>query len=196
MSPAGAGSTRVRHREFIQNVTSEHTFDNGLLALGVNVGDTKMFPWLSRIANGYERYCVHSMTISYEPFVSTTETGAILMQADYDPGDPAPVSKSVMLNSMGASRSAVWMNSSMPLNRKELSYDDHLFVRHQNRDTFSENLKLYDVGTIFIAVTDNEATSGTKQYGEVWVTYDVTLMVPAFHESSPGAADRDWETNK
>lgn len=189
MTPAGAGSTRVRHREFIQNITSDHTFGSDLLALGINVGDTKTFPWLSKIANGYERYCVHSMTISYEPFVSTTETGAILMQVDYDPNDPAPVSKSNMLNSMGASRSAVWMNTSMNLDRKELSYDDHLFVRHQTRETINENLKLYDVGTVFLAVTDNEVETGTKQYGEVWVTYDVTLMVPAFHTSAPNASE-------
>lgn len=189
MTPAGAGSTRVRHREFIQNITSDHTFGSDLLALGINVGDTKTFPWLSKIANGYERYCVHSMTVSYEPFVSTTETGAILMQVDYDPNDPAPVSKSNMLNSMGASRSAVWMNTSMNLDRKELSYDDHLFVRHQTRETINENLKLYDVGTVFLAVTDNEVETGTKQYGEVWVTYDVTLMVPAFHTSAPNASE-------
>jgi hypothetical protein len=129
------------------------------------------------------------MTISYEPFVSTTETGAVLMQVDYDPNDPAPISKSNMLNSMGASRSAVWMNTSMTLDRKELSYDDHLFVRHQTRETINENLKLYDVGTAFLAVTDTEATSGTKQYGEVWITYDVTLMVPAFHTSAPNASE-------
>lgn len=189
MTPAGAGSTRVRHREFVQNITSDHTFGSELLALGINVGDTKTFPWLSKIANGYERYCVHSMTISYEPFVSTTETGAILMLADYDPNDPPPTSKSNMLNSMGASRSAVWMNTTMPLDRKELSYDDHLFVRHQTRETLTENLKLYDVGTVFVGVTDNEPVSGTKQYGEVWITYDVTLMVPAFHTSNPNSAE-------
>jgi hypothetical protein len=77
----------------------------------------------------------------------------------------------------------------MNLDRKELSYDDHLFVRHQTRETINENLKLYDVGTVFLAVTDNEVPTGTKQYGEVWVTYDVTLMVPAFHTSAPNASE-------
>jgi len=95
-TPAGAGAIRVRHREFIKNVTSDHTFESGVLALGINVGDTEMFPWLSKIANGYERYCVNSMTISYEPFVSTTESGAVIMQVDYDPADEAPTSKSNM----------------------------------------------------------------------------------------------------
>lgn len=187
-TPAGAGAIRVRHREFIKNITSEHTFENGVLELGINVGDTEMFPWLSNIANGYERYCVNSMSISYEPFVSTTESGAVIMQVDYDPADEPPISKSHMLNSLGATRSAVWMRSAMALNRKELSYDDHLFVRHSVRAGFSENLKLYDVGTVFIALTDVPAPT-TLSYGEVWVTYDITLMVPAFHKQEPNAAE-------
>lgn len=186
-TPAGAGAIRVRHREFIKNITSDHTFESGVLALGINVGDTEMFPWLSKIANGYERYCVNSMTISYEPFVSTTESGAVIMQVDYDPADEAPKSKSNMLNSQGATRSAVWMKSAMPLNRKELSYDTHLFVRHAVRAGFAENLKLYDVGTAFIAVTDAPGTTA-RSYGEIWVSYDITLMVPAFHGSTPDAA--------
>ncbi|APG76195.1 hypothetical protein 3 [Beihai tombus-like virus 4] len=187
-TPAGAGAIRVRHREFIKNITSEHTFENGVLELGINAGDTEMFPWLSNIANGYERYCVNSMSISYEPFVSTTESGAVIMQVDYDPADEPPISKSHMLNSLGATRSAVWMRSAMALNRKELSYDDHLFVRHAVRAGFSENLKLYDVGTVFIALTDVPAPT-TLSYGEVWVTYDITLMVPAFHKQEPNAAE-------
>jgi len=187
-TPAGAGSTRVRHREFIKNITSDYTFENGVLELGINAGDTEMFPWLSKISNGYERYCVNSMTISYEPFVSTFESGAVIMQVDYDPADEPPLSKSSMLNSMGATRSAVWMKSSMPLSRKELSYDDHLFVRHSLRTGFTENLKLYDVGTVFVALTDVPEPA-TKSYGEIWVSYDITLMVPAFHKSEPDTAE-------
>jgi hypothetical protein len=158
------------------------------LELGINAGDTEMFPWLSKLANGYERYCVNSMTISYEPFVSTLESGAVIMQVDYDPADEPPISKSSMLNSLGATRSAVWMKSSMPLNRKELSYDDHLFVRHSTRAGFTEDLKLYDVGTVFVALTDVPEPV-TKSYGEVWVTYDVTLMVPAFHKQEPDVSE-------
>jgi hypothetical protein len=192
-TPAGAGSTRVRHREFIKNITSDYTFENGVLELGINAGDTEMFPWLSKIANGYERYCVNSMTISYEPFVSTLESGAVIMQVDYDPADEPPLSKSTMLNSLGATRSAVWMKSTMPLSRKELSYDDHLFVRHTLRSGFTQNLKLYDVGTVFVALTDVPDYSlenvTNKSYGEIWVTYDITLMVPAFHKSEPDTAE-------
>jgi hypothetical protein len=187
-TPAGAGSTRVRHREFIKNITSDYTFNNGVLELGINAGDTEMFPWLSKIANGYERYCVNSMTISYEPFVSTLESGAVIMQVDYDPADEPPLSKSSMLNSLGATRSAVWMKSTMPLSRKELSYDDHLFVRHTLRSGFTQNLKLYDVGTVYVALTDTPELE-TKSYGEIWVSYDITLMVPAFHKSEPDTAE-------
>jgi len=129
------------------------------------------------------------MSVSYEPFVSTLETGAVIMQVDYDPSDPPPISKSAMLNSLGASRSSVWMKANMPLSRKELSYDDHLFVRHAVRGGFSENLKLYDVGTVFVTVTDNDSAATTKSYGEVWVNYDITLMVPAFHGQTPNVAE-------
>lgn len=81
----------------------------------------------------------------------------------------------------------MWMKSSMSLNRKELSYDTHLFVRHAVRAGFTENLKLYDVGTVFIALTDAPGTTA-RSYGEIWVSYDITLMVPAFHGSTPDAA--------
>ncbi len=182
------GAVRVQHREFITNISSEYTFTTQPLSLGVNAGDTQTFPWLSKLAAGYERYKVHSMTFHYEPFVSTTESGAVLIQVDYDPADPAPVTKNAMLNSLGATRSAVWMKSSMALNNKELKFDDHLFVRHRTRDQLQQDLKLYDVGTCFAVVTDNDAIAGIKQYGELWVSYDITLMVPAFHDATPDTA--------
>jgi hypothetical protein len=182
------GAVRVQHREFITNISSEYTFTTQPLSLGLNAGDTQTFPWLSKLAAGYERYNVHSMTFHYEPFVSTTESGAVLIQVDYDPADPAPATKNAMLNSLGATRSAVWMKSSMALNNKELKFDDHLFVRHRTRDQLQQDLKLYDVGTCFAVVTDNDAIAGIKQYGELWVSYDITLMVPAFHDNTPDAS--------
>ncbi|APG76647.1 hypothetical protein 3 [Wenzhou tombus-like virus 9] len=181
------GSTRVRHREFITNVGAEFGFDTKLYTTGINPGDGKTFPWLSQLAKGYERYHVNSMRFEYEPFSATTTSGTVSLLVDYDPTDPGPRSKSELLNSYRAVRSSIWMSSHTILSKAELDRDDHLFVRTTSRDLMSENLKLYDVGTLFCAFTDIADVS--TLHGELWVSYDITLMIPSFHLSSINNAE-------
>lgn len=171
----------MRHREFITNIGASSNFNDGIYSTGINPGDGKTFPWLSQLAKGFERYRVNSMRFTYEPFTATTKTGTVTMFVDYDPSDSGPQSKSELLNSYRSVRSSLWMSTSTLLSQKELQVDDHLFVRTVSRPLAQENLKLYDIGTFFCAFTDTEDT--TTLHGEIWVTYDVTLMMPAFHRS-------------
>lgn len=187
MQGMGDGNTRVRHREFIGNVGAEYGFDTQLFSTGINPGDGKTFPWLSQLAKGYERYRVNSMRFHYEPFTATTKEGTISMFVDYDPSDVGPQTKSELLNSYRSVRSSIWMPTSTTLSQKELSVDDHLFVRTQQRAIITENLKLYDVGTLFCAFTDTSDT--TTLHGELWVSYDITLMIPSFHKTVVNTAE-------
>lgn len=180
------GSTRVRHREFLTNVGAEFGFDTKLYSTGINPGDGKTFPWLSQLAKGYERYQIHSIRFEYEPFSATTTAGTVSLLIDYDPTDSGPTTKTELLNSYRAVRSSVWMSSHTIASPVELRSDDHLFVRTKTRDLTTENLKLYDVGTLFCAFSD--IADNRALYGELWVSYDISLMVPAFHIASTNNA--------
>jgi hypothetical protein len=186
------GSTRVRHREFLTNVGAEFGFDAKLYSTGINPGDGKTFPWLSQLAKGYERYQIHSIRFEYEPFSATTTAGTVSLLIDYDPTDPGPKSKSELLNSYRAVRSSVWMSSHTAASRAELNRDDHLFIRTRTRDLTTENLKLYDVGTLFCAFTD--IADSQALYGELWVSYDISLMIPSFHIASTNDAEANQVT--
>jgi hypothetical protein len=180
------GSIRVRHREFVTNIDTNSTAQN-MVALPLNPGDGKTFPWLSLMANNYDRWEPVRMSVSYEPFVATTVSGTVSAFIDYDPTDAAPTNKAAMLNSMGAKRSPVWSNFAINMARSEIKHDKHLFTRVPAREVFDGNLRLTDAGTIFVAVTDSNHVG---DIGEIWIDYEILLHVPAFHKDDPNASRR------
>jgi hypothetical protein len=180
------GSIRVRHREFVTNIDTNSTAQN-MVALPINPGDGKTFPWLSLMANNYDRWEPIRLSLSYEPFVATTVSGTVSAFIDYDPNDEAPTNKAALLNSMGAQRSPVWSSFSIDMARSELQHDKHLFTRVPAREVFDGNLRFTDAGTIFVAVTDSTIVG---DIGELWVDYEILLHVPSFHKEDPNASRR------
>lgn len=176
------GSIRVQHREFIKNVGTTESFSN-LGAFPLQPGDSSTFPWLSQLAQNYERWHPNRIDFKYEPFTSTFTEGTCAMMIDYDPNDSGPINKAEMLNSSGAMRSPVWSNLTVRSNDSELAADTHLFVRVPTRDVYTGNLRLTDSGTCFVSTT--EVTGEERDTGEIWVDYDITFHVPSLNRSEP-----------
>ncbi len=182
------GSVRVRHREFVGNISTSNKSWNdidNLAAFPLQPGDGTAFPWLSQMAANYEKWTANKINFTYEPFVATSTTGAVSLFIDYDANDSAPSNKAEMLNSEGAKRTPVWSNVTVQSKREYLNPTSKMYVRVPTRDSFDGNLRLTDIGTCFVAVTDADRSGGDFDVGEIWVDYDITLHIPAFHKAEP-----------
>jgi hypothetical protein len=166
------GSTRVSHREYVLDVFP--TAPYSAISYVVNPGRSQLFPWLWRIASGYESYKFHSLRFIYETMTNTTQVGTVIMAIDADAHDEVATTKAQLLEYEGATSTAVWLPKTMvvpsPILNKRTSY----FVTDQVDPSGDNNL--YHTGRFQIATSGN--TASAVAIGELYVEYDVTFSTP------------------
>lgn len=170
---SGDGSVRIRHREYIGDVSSSIAFANSQFS--VNPGLAATFPWLSVIAANYESYLFTSLSFEYETQVSTATSGTLMLAIDFDAADAAPVSKVQLMSYHNAVRSPLWSECQYRGDVQDL----HKFgmKRYVRTAALAANLdiKTYDVGTLNVAT---QGAIGATPAGELYVVYDITLNTP------------------
>lgn len=168
----GNGCTRIRHREYVCDVTSVTAsmhFDSRPLNPGVS--DT--FPWLSGIANQYEEYVFRSLKFEYVSRLPATVGGFLAMVVDYDALDTVPTSKQQMLTYAGCVSEVIWKDLSFQADPSHFTRPySRRFTRAGVHDV--TDVKTYDLGNFVLAT--NAPTNLTN--GELFVEYDVELYVP------------------
>lgn len=170
---------RIRHREYLQDVSSTVAFSNTSYA--IQPGITSSFPFLSALAQNFEQYRVEGMI--YE-FVSTsadalnstnTALGTVIMAAEYNAAAPAYVNKQQMENSMWAVSTKPSCSMLMPVEcAPQLNTLSNLYVRTLGSTT-SQPINFTDLGTFQIATVGSQAAA---VIGELWVSYDIVLLKP------------------
>lgn len=60
--------------------------------LAVNPGVTSTFPWLSTIANSFDKFWIDAFEISFEPGSNVLTSGQVYIGFDPNPNDPSPIS--------------------------------------------------------------------------------------------------------
>lgn len=212
---SNGGHTRVRHREFIQDVYSgikpespagQHTvFYNASpdpshyrkpspqepdLGTGfvLNPGCMSTFPWLSGIANNYQKYqwmgLVFEYVTSSGDALSSTNTalGTVIMATDYDTNHIPFTDKRLMENSD-------YSNSGKPsisqihgiecdpaINPLKVSYVRPDYPAERDEQGAVTDLRFSDHGRFQIGTIGCQEAS--QILGELWVTYDVILLCP------------------
>jgi hypothetical protein len=175
--PSDDGRIRVRHREFlgdVKNLVATPEFEV-VANLPINPGMVSTFPWLSGIAQLYESYSFRSLQFEYLPSCSTNTDGVVLLAIDYDAGDPAPPTKSTLMQMHGAVRTSLWNACCLTADPADL----HKLPQRYTRKTVwggAGDIKTYDVGNLYIASSNH--TGATTAYGELYVNYDVELITP------------------
>lgn len=168
------GRVRVRHREFISDVSGAASGAYLAKSIPLNPGLKESFPWLSGLATSFESYTVKSMRFEYQPIVGTIESGMVMLAVDYDAADPAPGSKVEFMQTFGATRSTVWSSCTVVCTPQNLN---KLPQRYTRKSPWAGNgdIKTYDLGVLHIA-TEGQATNSVK--GEIYVCYDIELITP------------------
>lgn len=176
---APGGSVRVRHREFLWDIVGSVEFAWDEFAINPGVPET--FPWLSAIAARFESYKFHSLRFCYEPAVSTTTPGTVILAVDYDASDIGPETKTVALSYRGAVRAAPWDECAFIAQQDDLHKAKSNYVRSGLAPSGTD-IKMYDVGNLYVATQGQAAATAV---GELYVEYDVELMTPQLNADAP-----------
>jgi len=163
-------STRIKHRELIGNIIGDSVYTiKGAYAL--NPGQFGSFPWLAGQAAGWEKYRFNSLKFHLLTRCGTSVPGSLMMFPDYDAADTAPGSEFLASSYSGFIEGAPWKDLSCSLDPQMMG--GIKFIRTGALPA-STDIKTYDCGNMFIAVTDGTAVNWSKSY----VEYDVTLFNP------------------
>lgn len=203
---SGQGSTRIRHKEFVQVIYSGELSTGAtkfnLESFRINPANAALFPWLSRIAQQFTEHRWHGLVMMYKPTsgesITSTNTalGRVIMATQYNVYEPSFIN----IQQMEGTQFAV---STKPSNGSIHGIECAKFknvntILYNDDSTANDDQRFEDVGKF------NIATQGMQgQYtelGELWVSYDVELIKPRLigtaslfdHIISQSPKDQAW----
>lgn len=161
------GQTWFSNTEFVTDVTA--TTNVPAITLVINPSNTSTFPWLSRIAQGFEMYRFRKLRIDYTPSCSSATGGMVVGAYDFDALDPAPVSKQQISGMDLSGRTNVWSKTSFSIKPPAGWYYTSPSAN------VTGDIRLNDVARFFLGVFG--ATNGTL-VGELTISYDIEFARP------------------
>lgn len=182
LSSSNKGQGRKSHLivedEYIGEVFSSVSF--ATTQYPINMGQNTTFPWGSKIASLYEKYCFESLEFYYRrevsEFSTNGQTGKIMLSVDFDASDPPPINKQQVEDTEPhADAMPCTEYISLKLDPRDLQRLSSLYVRAGAQPT-STDIKTYDVGNLFVS-TQGLATGGVS-VGELRVRYRCRVMTP------------------
>lgn len=191
------GSLIVTHSEYVMDIYGNPSGESWVnTGLHINPGLTKMFPFLSQIANNFEEYEFGQLMFTYKPKLSNNITstdgqvGSVLMYTDYNPSDKALKSKQMMMQSFGVSDGRIidQILQGVECDPAKIKGDGHKFVRCGDVD---QDLEDYDKGLFQIAVTGTPQELVNAVIGELHVSYSIVLRKPRVYTMYGFTLDKD-----
>jgi hypothetical protein len=177
---ADAGVT-IKRTEYLGDLTSSTEWE--LTQFRVNPGDSMTFPWLSTVANGFQKYKINGCVMylrstSSQGLVSSAESpnlnlGTVLGAFQYNVYAPPPQSKAEFLQ-LAASCTDKPSNDqvfALECDRSKNVFGN-LLVRKAGVD---DDLAKYDHAVFNLATV---GSPGVYPLGELWISYDITLIGP------------------
>lgn len=183
---------RVTNREYLTDIPGSSDFIISYTRT-LNPGNQILFPWLSSVAQRYEKYVFRKLKLMYEPVCPTTTAGTVIVAVDPDASDTAPYSKQQMLAWQLSRRAAPWDEVALDLSR--VCNLPQLYVLYGGVAPENTDIKTYAAGTLYTAVQGTGAFSGVL--GEIYLEYTVDLSIPNLEVPpvvSGGVTDSDSAT--
>jgi len=171
ISGTNMGSTTIAKSEFVTNLSPSSTFQANKIIL--NPGYGTMFPWLSTIAAGWEKFRVKKLTFEYKTAQSTLVPGMVMFAPEFNVDAPLPSGKQELLEYAYATRGAIWEDFSMTLpSSAVMNYKDY-YIRTGVTPTDS---LLYD--PLYLIWATDAVSTDVSYIGELWVHYEIELLYP------------------
>jgi len=179
------GTIRIRHREFIQDITGSIAFNNE--AYAINPGNTRTFPYLYRIAQQFQTYqmeglCFEFVSTSADALNSTnTALGAVIMGIQYDSLDQRFANKQQAENTQGTISGKPSSNMVMCVECRpgENPLTDLYIVRPGQSP--QSDIRFQNLGNFQLMTVGMQAAA---VIGELWISYDIILKKPILGSAS------------
>jgi hypothetical protein len=171
--------TRIQHREFIQNLTGSTAFSGQ--GYNINPGLSGTFPWLSQIAQNYEKYRFNGLCFYFNPTSGTavgstnTALGVVGGVTQYDPDEAELTTKQQAENYTGCVSGAPFKPKIFPVECKRRDNPIKQYFVREGALPSGDELKFHDVGKFQWFTAGMQASNVV---GELWVTYDVSFYIP------------------
>jgi len=165
----------VTHSEYLGTVTASDPYS--AVAYRLNPADPKTFPWLSTLANSYEKYNIISARARYVANCSTTTFGKTFLYFDYNPNNVPITDIGLVLNTMDAVSGSPWMDKTCPFRRQ---YDAPKTFLVRSPYVTPPSYLLYDPATLYVGTIGsiNAEEDPNLNLGEIWIDYEIELSVP------------------
>ncbi len=174
---------RVTHREYLGDVYSSTT-PFSLVSFNINPGLATTFPWLSPIAGQFTGWKPMGIVAEFvsegSDYANVAGLGYVALASNYNALAAPYTNKRELLNSQFATAAKPSVTFQHWIECKDDNVpQEKLYVR--SGAVSSGDLRLYDLSVLNLAVGGNTA-SGVI-IGELWITYDIILMLPRATES-------------
>lgn len=188
---ARSGSVRIRHREYITDIVSSASAGafQSSEQLYINPGQAATFPWLATIAAQFEEYIIHGCVFQYVSTCADVSNGSaialgtVMMCTQYNATAAPFINKQQMEQYQFGTSCKVSKSDRhiIEVSRGQTPAEE-LYVRTGALPS-GQDQRLYDMGAFQIATQGLQGTS--QNCGELWVTYDITLLKPKLSATGP-----------
>jgi hypothetical protein len=183
-SVGGDLRVRVRHREYVEDITGSVSF--AVQQLNINPGLSSLFPWLSQLAGLFESYKFNKLVFQYRTESATAQVGKAMLMVDWDVLDAAPANKVAMMQERTKADAQTWVNFDLPCDLSDLlKFGVQRFVRVGSAPA-NTDLKTYDVGMLNVAT---QGCTNSPVIGELYVEYDIELITPNTASNSSASTE-------
>lgn len=175
----GKRGVRVVEREYLGDITSGPLVGSSTLftnnSYPLNPANATTFPWLSRIARQFDQWEPHGIVFEFRSTSSeyngtSQALGTIILATDYDPTDPAYVSKAEAENSDYAMSVK---SSDCAIHGIECDPKERPTAVLYTSSGSQSDPRFTDLGTFQLCTQGMSVADVTL--GELWVTYDITF---------------------
>jgi len=167
----------VTEDEYIADVAPSVNFAN--TQYSINPGNSTTFPWLSSLAQNFNKYKFLLLEFYYKrtvsEFATDGQTGKIILSINPDASDPAPSSKQQAEDYQMKMDGMPCENFGVKGLLGEFNKQDSYYIR-VGAQPANTDIKTYDVGNLNVSSQGTVSASGVC--GELRVRYTVMLHSP------------------
>jgi len=180
----GNNEVRVTHREFVQSLAvpvDATQFNN--ITFDINPGNSSLFPWLSKMARNYQQYRINGMVITFKSMTSEYSSagslGTVGIATNYNVNDVPYANLVAFENSQFAVVNKPSLSIIHALECREFAKNGlQLYVSDPgNQDAVTSDARFYNFAKLQV-MTDGLPQAAGTTLGQLWVSYDITLLKP------------------
>lgn len=185
--------TRIVHREFLGDLISQgaslpYTVDK---FEDINPVNRNLFPWLGPIAESYQQYKFNGLVVEFKStsseYAATSALGTVTISTNYNPNMPAYASKVAAESSEFAvsAKPSLSQIHSIECDPRERP-TEYLFIQRDDNSAIPSDViqnsdkRLTSFGSLQVA-TQGLNAAVNQTLGELWVSYDITLLKPVIN---------------